>query len=88
MPSRLTFYGSLGLSGVALPQSAQRPLRKSSKTHFLCDLCGLPHQMPENPFYMHILQLDLKDKRQVDDFLGLPFLQGHGKFWDRFLQST
>ena len=24
-------------------------------------------------FYMHILQLDLKDKRQVDDFLGLPF---------------
>ncbi len=42
----------MGLSGVALPQSAQRPLRKSSKTHFLCDLCGLPHQMPENPKIM------------------------------------
>jgi hypothetical protein len=34
--SFLSFIGSSGLSEVTLPQSAQRPLRKSSKTHFVC----------------------------------------------------
>ena len=32
--------------------SGQRPLRKAQKTHFLCGLCGLPHQIPENPNYL------------------------------------